>query len=118
IWAGPGRALIIGAALPATLLAELRPLAAVTDQSGAQAMLGLTGAASEAVLARMVAVDLRPAAFAIGQVALCDIGHMPGMVLRTCTQSYELMVMRSMAATLLHEVCDAAKRVAASADGG
>ena len=59
IWTGQRQAFLIGAAAPA----ELTGLAALSDQSDGWACLRLEGAGAEAVLARLVPVDLRESAF-------------------------------------------------------
>lgn len=107
MWAGRGRALLIGVAAP-----DLAGQAAVVDQTGAEAVLRITGADAEAVLARLVPIDLRVAAFGEGALARTMVAHMTASVLRV-PEGYELRVMRSMAGTLWHDVSQAARLFAA-----
>lgn len=109
IWAGQGRALLCGVEPPLSLTA----IAALTDQSDAQAVVQIDGVAAEAVLARLVPVDLRAAALAPGQTVRTMLGHMTASVTRTGPQAFEIMTMRSMGATLMHELTEAAIGVAA-----
>jgi sarcosine oxidase subunit gamma len=86
--------------------------AAVTDQSDAWAVIQLSGAAAEDVLARLVPVDLRVQVFKTNHVAKTMLGHMAVTISRTGTASFEIMVMRSMAKTLVHDL-DVAMRALA-----
>jgi heterotetrameric sarcosine oxidase gamma subunit len=110
IWVGPGRALVCGAAVP-----DLAALAAVVDQSDASAVVRVEGAAVTDVLARLVPIDLRPAAFPEGTTARTLIGHMMASVTRVGPDAIELMVFRSMAGTLVRELTEHAQGVAARA---
>lgn len=109
VWAGIGRALLIGAPVPETLAG----LAAVVDQSDSMAVVRVAGAQVEAVLARLVPVDLRLRAFAEGATARTMLGHMTVTLTRIAPEVIEVMAMRSMAATLVHELAEAARGVAA-----
>lgn len=108
IWAGKGRALMLGA-----MPQGLDGLAAITDQTGANALLRIEGAMAEAVLARLVPMDLRRATFKTGHTARTMLGHMTASVTRVGADAFEIMVMRSMATTLVHDLEQAAKGVAA-----
>jgi len=108
MWAGHGMALLVDADAP-----DLTGLAAVTDQTDAWAIVQLQGAAVEDVLARLIPVDLRRDTFKVGHTARTMIGHMTGSVTRVGPDAFEVMVMRSMAGTLLHDLTRAAKGVAA-----
>ena len=94
--------------MPAELVAE----GALTDQSDAWAVLRLSGAASEDVLARLVPVDLRGSKFKRGHTARSQLQHMMVSVTRTGTTAFDIMVMRSFAATADHELSVAMKFVA------
>ena len=110
LWAGQDLTLLMGAPPP-----DLAGLAAVTDQSDAWAIVAVEGAPVIDVLARLVPIDLREAAFAEGAVARTMLGHLTVGICRTGPQSFEIMAMRSMAATLVHDLCEAADSVAARA---
>ena len=108
LWAGRGRALLIGPEAP-----DLAGLAAVTTQTGAEAVMQLEGEGVEAVLARLVPMDLRLARFGTGSTARTQVAHMTASVTRMEPSCMELRVMRSMAETLWHDVTEAAGLFAA-----
>jgi len=108
VWTGRDQAFLIGAAPD-----PLATAAALTDQSDGWACLALSGAAVEAVLARLMALDLRPARFAPGSVACTALNHMSAIVMRVDAQRIELLVFRSMAQTAWHEITAAMQAIAA-----
>ncbi|MCR8723193.1 sarcosine oxidase subunit gamma [Frigidibacter sp. ROC022] len=112
LWTGQDQAFLIGVAPP-----EI-PGAALADQSDGWARLRLTGALAEAALARLVPLDLRTGAFPLDATARSLLNHMPLSVTRTGTDSFDLMVFRSMATTAVHELDVAMRSVAARQDGG
>jgi len=87
--------------------------AAITDQSDAWAVVNIQGMGVTDVLARLVPVDLRAAVFKQNHVAKTMLGHMSVTVTRVSGDAFEIMVMRSMAGTLLHELETAMTGVAA-----
>lgn len=93
--------------------AALNAYAAITLQSDAWTTVQLSGARAEDVLARMVPVDLRAATFKRGHTARSLVQHMNGSITRTGPQSFVVMVFRSMARTLLHDLQRAMESVAA-----
>ena len=103
MWLGIDQWLVFGADLP-----DVIGKAAVTDQSDAWAIVRMSGDDVEAVLARLVPIDLRIKVFRKGYTARTLIGHMTGSVTRIGPKSFEIMVMRSMASTLVHELESAA----------
>ncbi len=109
LWTGRGRALVIGAAMPDGLAA----MAAVTEQGDGIAALVITGPAAEEVLARLVPIDLRAASFPLDRTARTLVGHLSAQVTRVGQDAFEVMVMRSMGRTLVHEIAAAARMVAA-----
>jgi sarcosine oxidase subunit gamma len=111
MWFGHGTWIVAGPV-------SLDGLAAVTDQSDAWAVVALSGAGAEDVLARLVPVDLRAPVFKTDHVAKTMLGHMSMTISRTGSARFEIMVMRSMAATLVHDLDIAMRGVAARlADG-
>ena len=91
-----------------------RPLgAAVTDQSDAWAVFVIEGEGMFDVLARLVPIDLRPHAFPTGRSTRTLIGHMHASIAKLQDDQFQLMVFRSMAATLWHELKVAMESVAA-----
>lgn len=106
IWFGTGgQILLMGPAADPTL----NDLATMVDQSDAWTVLRIDGAGADAVMARLVSFDIRPAVFKRGHAARAQVGHMAGAVQRLGDQSWQVMAFRSMAATLVHE-CDSAAR--------
>ena len=100
IWIGPGQALLIGG--------KVNDLpAAVVDQTDSVAIVAIKGAQVADVLARLVPVDLR--AMKSGHTARTLIGHMTGSVTKMGRDVFEVMVMRSMAGTLVHDLERAAR---------
>ncbi|WP_322895150.1 MULTISPECIES: sarcosine oxidase subunit gamma [unclassified Yoonia] len=88
-------------------------LAAVTDQSDGWAELEIAGDQVAAVLARLVPLDLRTHVFAVNHTARSLLGQMPVSITRTGAQAFEIMVMRSMAASLVDALTSAMSGVAA-----
>lgn len=86
---------------------------AVTDQSDAWTAVRLSGVGAEDVLARLVPVDLSAASFKRGHTARTQIQHMNGSVTRVGADAFLIMVFRSMAGTLLHDLRRAMDSVAA-----
>lgn len=100
LWSGRSMALLTGAAPPE----QLEQIAALTDQTGASAVVEVAGPRHEEMLARLIPVDLRPGALPEGATRRTLIGHMPGSVTRWRNGAVELAVMRSMGATLMHDL--------------
>lgn len=100
LWFGAGHVLLCGPA-PDAALADL---AALTDQTDGWAALTLSGADAESVLARLVPLDLSPAAFGPGRTARSTIGHMPASLTRRQDGTFLLMTFRSMAGTLAEDL--------------
>ncbi|MFG1478937.1 sarcosine oxidase subunit gamma family protein [Xanthobacter sp. V4C-4] len=104
---GPGRWLITAEGQTgATLLARLQticgPDAAVTDQSDANVVLDIGGAHVRAALAKGVALDLDPRAFAAGDAATTVVSHV-GITLWQTEEApaYRVAVARSFAPAFL-----------------
>ncbi|MFZ1725832.1 MAG: sarcosine oxidase subunit gamma [Albidovulum sp.] len=111
LWSGRGQAMLIGA------IAEgLDGIAALSDQSDGWARMRIEGNDAEAVLARLVPVDLSRSSFGKDQAARTSLGHMMLLIARTGGQAFDLMVFRSMAHSAVHELEVAMKSVAARAN--
>lgn len=89
--------------------------AAITDQSDAWAVVEIAGPGVEDVLARLIPIDLRASDFAEGAVARTMLAHLSVAIIRSGPRAFEIMVMRSMAATLVHDLKTAMQGVAARA---
>ena len=98
IWMGPGQALLCGAEAP-----KAEPLVTM-DHSDAWAVARVSGDAGPDVLSRLVPLDLRVTVFPVGSTARTLIGHMTGSVIRIDEITLDLIVMRSMAGTLVHDL--------------
>ncbi len=109
IWFGQDQFLLAGPA-PDIGLAEH---AAMSDQSDAWACVALTGPGAEDVLSRLVPVDVRLASFKKDYTLCTMIQHMNGSVTRLDADRFLLMVFRSMAHTLVHDLTEAMETVAA-----
>jgi len=109
IWFGLDQALLMGPEPDASLAEH----AALSDQSDAWAVVRLEGAGAEDVLARLVPVDLRGAVFKRGHTVRSQVAHMAGSVTRVGDRAFLILVFRSMAATLVHDLKTAMEAVAA-----
>ncbi len=103
IWFGHGQWMVSG-------VADLPKMpAAVTDQSDGWACVRVDGRSRD-ILARLAPVDLRGCE---GRVFRTLVGHMTAVLIGRADGVIDVMVMRSMAFTLVHELTVAAKGVAA-----
>ena len=109
IWFGRGEALLMGPVPDQGLFGH----AAVVDVSDGWAVVTLSGPGAVEVLARLVPVDLRPRAFEEGRTARTQILHMSASITRTGAESFLILVFRSMAQTLVHDLKQAMEAVAA-----
>lgn len=100
VWAGRETALLMGCVPPDGLGAR----AALTDQTGALAMVRLSGEGLEEALARLIPVDLTIAALAPGATRQTLIGHMRGSVTRLAPDAFEVAVTRSMGESLVDDL--------------
>lgn len=108
IWFGRGEVLLTG--VPPS--AELARHAAVVDQSDGWAVVSVEGADAVDVLARLVPLDLRDKAFPLGATARSQVLHMHGSITKRAADSFMIMVFRSMAGTLVHDLKQAMAAVA------
>ena len=108
LWTGRAQALLIGPAPPA----ELTGHAAMVDQTEGWACLSLEGRGAADVLARLTPLELRPSIFGQGRTARSLLGHMTAQV-TPVEDGFEILVMRSMAATAAHEIEEAIRSVSA-----
>lgn len=104
-WFGHGTWLVAGDVAPEG--------AALTDQSDAWAAVQVEGRGAEEVLARVVPVDLRAVVFKKNHVAKTMLGHLSVTIVRTGAHAFEIIVMRSMAKTLVHDLDVAMRSLAA-----
>lgn len=109
VWFGQRMILLAGPAPDASLAKH----AALTDQSDAWAAMRLEGEDAAAVLARLTPIDLRPSRFKRGHTARTDLQHMAASITRISENTFQIMVFRSMAKTLVHDLTTAMQGVAA-----
>lgn len=114
IWAGLDLWLLRGLRATPDLAGRLANLAAVTDQSDGWTALALSGPGAADALARLVPLDLAPAGFPSGSAARTELRHMACLILARA-DGFELLVMRSFAASAIHEIAVAMRSVAARA---
>lgn len=97
--------------------------ASVTEQSDALAVLRLRGAALREVLAKGVALDLHPAAFAVGHAAVTGIAHCRVHLWRLADDHgggpvFEMAVGRSHAGSLMDWLADSSAALGLELDQG
>ena len=109
IWFGQKVILLMGPAPDATLAVH----AAQTDQSDAWAVVRLEGDGAADVLARLTPIDLRANQFKRGRTARTELAHMPASITRVGDNSFQVMVFRAFAQTLVHDLKVAMQSVAA-----
>lgn len=113
VWTAQDQAFLIG-----TLPEGLASVAILTDQSDGWARLRLDGTAAGDALMRLVPLDLRLSAFAVGHAARAPLNHMQAVLMRTAPDRIEVLVFRSMARTAWHEIHAAMQALAARAAAG
>ncbi|EAP75783.1 sarcosine oxidase, gamma subunit family protein [Roseovarius nubinhibens ISM] len=111
LWFGRDTALLIGPRVDASLGRH----AALTDQSDAWIVVRLEGAGARDVLARLTPLDLREGVFKRGHTARSELAHMAGSITRVGPEAWQIMVFRSFARTLAHDLDSAMRGVAARA---
>ncbi len=107
VWTGRDQAFLMGVSAPAL------EGAAVTDQSDGWAGFALSGPGAEAVLARLIPLDLRATAFPVGTAARAALNHMSLILLRVGVDAFELYTFRSMARTAWHELAEVMEKLEA-----
>ncbi|MGR3503348.1 sarcosine oxidase subunit gamma [Pseudaestuariivita sp.] len=111
IWFGKDGFLVTGE----TVADAVSEHAAVTDQSDGWVAVTLSGAGAEDVLARLVPIDLRVAAFPEGATTRGEVMHVAASITRTGAEEFTILAFRSMAETLWHELEAAMQKVAGRA---
>ena len=104
IWTGPDQWLAQGPPGKAALLAEtFSGLASVVDQSHGRALLRITGPQARKALAKGLAIDLHPRAFATGFAAATSVAHIAVLLWQLDDRpTYEFAVPRSYARSFWH----------------
>lgn len=109
IWFGQRMVLLQGPEPDKTLARH----AALADQSDAWAVVRLDGAGAADVLARLTPIDLRGSVFKRGHTARTELKHMMASITRLGDQSFQIMVFRAFAKTLVHDLKISMEGVAA-----
>ena len=109
IWFSQGHWMVLGPAIGL----KLSKIAAVVDQSDAWTIVRLEGAAAEDVLARLVPVNLSRSAFKRGHTVRSSLYHIMASITRIGNNTFQIIVFRSMAETLVHDLSVAMKSVLA-----
>lgn len=109
VWFSQGQVLLMGPEPDATLA----DFAALTDQSDAWAVVRIEGPGVMDVLARLVPLDLRAGHFKRGHTARTSCAHMMASLTKVGENSFQIMVFRSMAETLVHDLKTAMEGAAA-----
>lgn len=109
VWFGHREVLLMGP-VPDVNLARH---GAVVDVTDGWVAVHLQGAGVEDVLARLVPIDLSTAAFKRGHTARTMLGHMNASITRVGPDAFLILVFRSMATTLVHDLKRAMESVTA-----
>jgi methylglutamate dehydrogenase subunit D len=123
VWAGPGQWLAIaerieGHILESRLRWDFAGLAAVTDQSDGHSVVRVSGPWARETLAKGIAIDLDPRAFAVGDAALTMAGHINVHLWQIDTApTYEIAIFRSLAAAFCTWLLQAAGEFDAAVTG-
>lgn len=87
-------------------LAALLPGAALVEQSAGRIRIRVAGANAAHVLAKGAAIDFDEREFPVGSGTPCLVGHIPAHVARLGKDSFELVVLRSFAQSLWHDLAE------------
>ena len=98
VWAGRDLAFAFGDGLPDGLGAH----GAISDQSDGWCGFALQGTGAEALLARRLPFDLRKMAAPASARSVLD--HLPVLVLRRASDSFEIWVWRSMVQSFVQQI--------------
>ena len=96
------------------LAGQLRALlpqhaASVTSLDGSRSCILIEGPAARSLLGHLVAIDVDPERFVIGQFAQVPIHHIGGLLFRAGSDRYEFIALRTFAASTFEVIEDAAR---------
>lgn len=77
---------------------------AISDQTHGRVRIMISGPQVRDVLAKGAMIDLADGVFVVGASAMTQIGHIGAMITRTDDDCFEIMVLRSFAVSLWHEL--------------
>jgi len=112
LWTGHNQWFAMGPAGLASKLSKLDGLAGMTGQADGWAVAQIKGKGTSQVLARLCPLDFE--VMQSGDAARSEFQHMQS-VIRAIDGGFEVMVFRSMARTLVHDIKGAMTSVAAQA---
>jgi heterotetrameric sarcosine oxidase gamma subunit len=96
------------AALASRLADVVGDRGTVADQSHGRCVIEIEGRAARTLLAKGCRIDLHPAAFPVGQVAVTEFAHLGAALHRAGEHRYALIVMATFAEELWHWLGQAA----------
>jgi heterotetrameric sarcosine oxidase gamma subunit len=107
IGTGPGQWLAVSErlaneALATDLIAKLKGLASIVDQSDGRAVIRLSGPRARDVLAKGLAIDLDPRVFPEDDAVTSTISHMGVQLWQEAPDSYDIALFRSVAESFWH----------------
>lgn len=108
-----------GSEMVAGLLSQI-PGASVVDQSDGKVLMAISGPSVRQILAKSVAVDLHPDAFAQGHSANMLFGHVAVNLARSGPDAFEIIAPRSFAGSVYEDLMEMGREFAltASFSGG
>jgi sarcosine oxidase subunit gamma len=115
---GPAEWLVVSHTLASdSLLRQIRALpgACAFDHSDGRVLMKIGGPHVRRILAKCVAVDLHPDAFAIDACANMLVAHVAGNLARTGADTFEIIVPRSYAGTVFEELKEMGREFALTA---
>jgi heterotetrameric sarcosine oxidase gamma subunit len=115
---GPAEWLVVSSTLASdALLRQIRdiPGASAFDHSDGRVLMRIEGPNVRKILAKCLAVDLHPDAFAIDASANLLIAHVAGNLARTGDDIFEIIVPRSFAGTVFEELKEMGREFALTA---
>ncbi len=112
LWSGPSRWLVLAPTddpnFAPALAAQVKELAAVTDQSDGRVILRIHGPRVRDALAKLVPIDLHPKTFTPGNTALTLAAHISVQIWQSPDGAYNVACFRSFAEDLYHALTAAA----------
>lgn len=104
LWVQPITLLVIAAPMGEGVLAArlTRPGVSVVDQSHGRCVVEVAGVQARALLGRLCRIDLHPAAFPPGSVAVTPVADMPCVVHHASADRFALVVFSTYAGSLVH----------------
>ncbi len=91
--------------LESVLRGDLGSLVSISDQTDGRLLVELRGPKARDMLAKLAPIDLHPRAFRPDDTAMTLFGHIAGQIIQIdSVPTFELLVFRGFAESLLHDV--------------